>query len=90
MLDYDCPRSALDKATSITPGLESPTIAPLADPDWVAIRHLYLAGVSTRSWTNSPPSAPSDLGIRHQILQILTARSAPASVAVLTSDCSSS
>jgi ATP phosphoribosyltransferase len=40
MLDYDCPRSALDKATSITPGLESPTIAPLADPDLVAIRAL--------------------------------------------------
>jgi ATP phosphoribosyltransferase len=40
MLDYDCPRAVLDKATSITPGLESPTIAPLADPDWVAIRAL--------------------------------------------------
>jgi ATP phosphoribosyltransferase len=40
MLDYDCPRSALDKATSITPGLESPTIAPLAEPDWVAVRAL--------------------------------------------------
>ena len=40
MLDYDCPRSALDDATSITPGLESPTIAPLADPDWVAVRAL--------------------------------------------------
>ncbi|MGB9304677.1 MAG: ATP phosphoribosyltransferase [Mycobacterium sp.] len=40
MLDYDCPRSLLDKATAITPGLESPTIAPLADPDWVAIRAL--------------------------------------------------
>jgi ATP phosphoribosyltransferase len=40
MLDYDCPRSVLDKATSITPGLASPTIAPLADPDWVAIRAL--------------------------------------------------
>lgn len=40
MLDYDCPRSALKKATAITPGLESPTIAPLADPDWVAIRAL--------------------------------------------------
>jgi ATP phosphoribosyltransferase len=38
MLDYDCPRSVLDDATSITPGLESPTIAPLADPDWVAVR----------------------------------------------------
>ena len=40
MLDYDCPRAVLDKATSITPGLESPTIAPLADPDWVAVRAL--------------------------------------------------
>jgi len=40
MLDYDCPRSVLDKATTITPGLESPTIAPLADPDWVAVRAL--------------------------------------------------
>ncbi|OBH87323.1 ATP phosphoribosyltransferase [Mycobacterium scrofulaceum] len=40
MLDYDCPRSVLDKATAITPGLESPTIAPLADPGWVAIRAL--------------------------------------------------
>lgn len=40
MLDYDCPRSVLDEATKITPGLESPTIAPLADPDWVAIRAL--------------------------------------------------
>lgn len=40
MLDYDCPRSVLDQATSITPGLESPTIAPLAEPDWVAVRAL--------------------------------------------------
>jgi ATP phosphoribosyltransferase len=40
MLDYDCPRVVLDQATAITPGLESPTISPLADPDWVAIRAL--------------------------------------------------
>lgn len=40
MLDYDCPRSVLDQATAVTPGLESPTIAPLADPDWVAVRAL--------------------------------------------------
>jgi len=40
MLDYDCPRTALQRATEITPGLESPTIAPLADPDWVAVRAL--------------------------------------------------
>ena len=40
MLDYDCPRSVVDQAVAITPGLESPTIAPLADPDWVAVRAL--------------------------------------------------
>ncbi len=40
MLDYDCPRSVLDRATEVTPGLESPTIAPLADADWVAVRAL--------------------------------------------------
>ena len=38
MLDYDCPRTLLERATAITPGLESPTVAPLADPDWVAVR----------------------------------------------------
>jgi ATP phosphoribosyltransferase len=40
MLDYDCPRDVVERATAITPGLESPTIAPLADPDWVAVRAL--------------------------------------------------
>lgn len=40
MLDYDCPRAVVDQAVAITPGLESPTIAPLADPEWVAVRAL--------------------------------------------------
>ncbi|BBX22922.1 ATP phosphoribosyltransferase [Mycolicibacter terrae] len=40
MLDYNCPRAALEEAAAITPGLESPTIAPLAEPDWVAVRAL--------------------------------------------------
>ncbi|MGV9801037.1 ATP phosphoribosyltransferase [Mycobacterium sp. NPDC003449] len=40
MLDYDCPREVLDRVTAVTPGLESPTIAPLADPGWVAVRAL--------------------------------------------------
>jgi len=38
MLDYDCPRELLEMATKITPGVESPTVAPLADPGWVAVR----------------------------------------------------
>ena len=40
MLDYDCPRAVLDAAMAVTPGLESPTIAPLAEPDWAAVRAL--------------------------------------------------
>ncbi|MFC9789189.1 ATP phosphoribosyltransferase [Rhodococcus sp. NPDC127528] len=46
MLDYDCPRSRLDEALTITPGLESPTIAPLADEGWVAIRSMVPRKVS--------------------------------------------
>jgi ATP phosphoribosyltransferase len=46
MLDYDCPRSLLAKATEITPGLESPTVAPLAEPDWVAVRAMVLRSVA--------------------------------------------
>ena len=42
MLDYDCPRRLLDAAVELTPGLESPTVAPLADPDWVAVRSMVL------------------------------------------------
>lgn len=38
MLDYDCPKTLLADAIKITPGLESPTVAPLASPDWVAVR----------------------------------------------------
>ncbi|MBA8823670.1 ATP phosphoribosyltransferase [Saccharopolyspora lacisalsi] len=38
MLDYNCPRELLDEAMTMTPGLESPTMAPLADDRWVAVR----------------------------------------------------
>ncbi|MEU5261056.1 ATP phosphoribosyltransferase [Amycolatopsis sp. NPDC021455] len=38
MLDYDCPRTLVERAIAITPGLESPTVAPLAHEDWVAVR----------------------------------------------------
>ena len=38
MMDYDCPKSLLEQASAITPGIESPTVAPMADPDWVAVR----------------------------------------------------
>ncbi len=40
ILDYDCPVKILDEATKLTPGIESPTISPLQDTDWVAVRAL--------------------------------------------------
>ncbi len=59
MLDYDCPRTLLTEATAITPGLESPTVAPLADPDWVAVRAMVL-----RSRVNPVMDALSAVGAK--------------------------
>jgi ATP phosphoribosyltransferase len=42
LLDYDIPKLSVDKACTITPGLESPTISPLQKPDWVAVRAMVL------------------------------------------------
>ena len=38
LMDYDCPRELLDAACVIAPGIESPTVSPLHDPNWVAVR----------------------------------------------------
>jgi ATP phosphoribosyltransferase len=38
LMDYDLPQALLDKASAITPGIESPTVSPLRDPEWVAVR----------------------------------------------------
>jgi ATP phosphoribosyltransferase len=59
MLDYDCPRSLLERAAAITPGLESPTVAPLADPDWVAVRAMVL-----RSRSNPVMDALAAIGAK--------------------------
>jgi ATP phosphoribosyltransferase len=42
LLDYDIEKSALEKACALTPGLESPTISPLAKENWVAVRAMVL------------------------------------------------
>jgi len=38
MLDYDVPLTALEAATAVAPGFESPTVSPLHDKDWAAVR----------------------------------------------------
>ncbi len=48
LLDYDVPKSSVDKACAITPGLESPTISPLQKEDWVAVRAMVLRTETNR------------------------------------------
>ena len=43
IFDYDCPAELVAEASAITPGIESPTISPMRDSDWVAVRSLVLA-----------------------------------------------
>jgi ATP phosphoribosyltransferase len=47
LMDYDIRKSDIDAACALTPGLESPTISPLQNPDWLAVRAMVL-----RSETN--------------------------------------
>ena len=48
MLDYDIPKDLLERASALTPGLESPTISPLADEGWVAVRSMVPAADTNR------------------------------------------
>ena len=38
LIDYDLPAHLVDEAVALAPGIESPTISPLRDPAWVAVR----------------------------------------------------
>ena len=38
MVEYDCPEEHLNAACAITPGIESPTLAPLSKSGWVAVK----------------------------------------------------
>lgn len=38
LMDYDVPIAAVERAVRITPGLESPTVSPLHDKQWCAVR----------------------------------------------------
>jgi ATP phosphoribosyltransferase len=38
LMDYDIQRDQLDAACVFAPGIESPTVSSLHDPDWVAVR----------------------------------------------------
>ena len=38
LMDYDLPAELIEQASKITPGFESPTVSPLRDTGWVAVR----------------------------------------------------
>ncbi|MCZ4079807.1 ATP phosphoribosyltransferase [Rhodococcus sp. H36-A4] len=59
MLDYDCPKSILDEAVKITPGIESPTLSPMVDDNWVAVRAMV-----SRKVHNSVMDELADLGAK--------------------------
>lgn len=40
MMDYDIRAERLEEAVALTPGLESPTVSPLHDQGWVAVRSM--------------------------------------------------
>jgi ATP phosphoribosyltransferase len=59
LMDYDLPAELLERATAITPGLESPTVSPLADGSWVAVRAMV-----PRDETNHVMDELYELGAR--------------------------
>jgi ATP phosphoribosyltransferase len=59
LLDYDLPVALLEQATAVAGGIESPTISPLRDPEWVAVRVMI-----KREETNDIMDALYELGAR--------------------------
>lgn len=44
MIEYDIPRTALERACELTPGIQSPTLSPLSNPDWAAVKSMIESG----------------------------------------------
>lgn len=70
LIDYDLPAALVDQAVAVAPGLESPTISPLRDPEWVAVRVM-----SPRRDVNQVMDALYAIGARAILVtEILAAR----------------
>jgi ATP phosphoribosyltransferase len=48
LMDYDVRVDLVEKACAITPGLESPTVSPLHDQGWVAVRAMVRRDVTNQ------------------------------------------
>lgn len=68
MIDYDLPARLVDTAVALAPGIESPTVSPLRDPDWVAVRVM-----SPRRGMNQVMDALYGIGARAILVTEITA-----------------
>jgi ATP phosphoribosyltransferase len=59
MLDYDCPEDVLDEAKRITPGMQAPTVSPLMQKGWYAVRSMV-----SRTCANKVMDDLAALGVR--------------------------
>ncbi|MGO1392162.1 ATP phosphoribosyltransferase [Agrococcus casei] len=59
LLDYDVHRDSLDETVRVASGMESPTVSPLHDPGWVAVRVMVES-----SRTNEIMDALAEAGAR--------------------------
>jgi ATP phosphoribosyltransferase len=59
LMDYDIRKELVEQAAGLTPGLESPTVSPLRDSDWVAVRSMV-----PKKETNRVMDELYDLGAR--------------------------
>ncbi len=68
MMDYDCPAEIVEQACDLTPGLESPTVSPLHDRGWFAVRSMV-----PRTSTNQVMDELYELGARAILVTDITA-----------------
>jgi len=59
LMDYDVRADSVERAVAITPGLESPTVSPLHNSEWVAVRAMV-----PREQTNRVMDDLYDIGAR--------------------------
>ncbi len=59
LMDYDVRADLVERAVGLTPGIESPTVSPLHEPGWFAVRAMVL-----RADTNRIMDELWDLGAR--------------------------
>ena len=68
LMDYDISNDLVEKAVAITPGIESPTVSPLHESGWSAVRSMV-----KRRETNAVMDELWELGARGILVTAITA-----------------